>query len=233
MKKAIFAILGLFYLVAGCKKSSDDGSGGGTTPSPYMSVTANSTWQYEQTANPTGPTPVTTNYTLTSTSRDSTIGGKQYHVFTNSSTNGSEYYNITGNDYYQFRDLPAAIGSAKIEALYLKDNVALNGTWSQTVNVAVAALGGLTVTVVVTNTILEKGGTKTVNGITYTDVITVKTDITPATLGIPASAITSDIKNYYSRKVGLIQSDSKVVVNFAGINQTNDTQVKLKSSDIK
>lgn len=233
MKKGIFAILGLFWLVTGCKKSSDDGSGGGTAPSPYMSITANSTWQYEQTANPTGPTPVTTTYTLTSTNRDSAIGGKQYHVFTNSSTNGSEYYNITGNDYYQFRDLPAAIGSAKIEALYLKDNVALNGTWSQNVNVAVAALGGLTVTVVVTNTVIEKGGTKTVNGITYSDVITVKTDITPATAGIPASAITSDIKSYYARKVGLIQSDSKVVVNFAGFNQTNDTQVKLKSSDIK
>lgn len=230
MKKAIFAILGLFFLASSCKKSSDDGSGGGTTPTPYMSVTANSTWQYEQITNPSSATPVSVNYTLTSTTRDTTIGGKQYHVFTNSSTNGSEYYNITGSDYYQYRDLPAALGNAKIDALYLKDNLALNSTWSQAVTVTVS---GVPVALNVTYTIIEKGGSKTVNGNAYTDVITVKTDITPTTPGIPASALTTDIKSYYARKVGLIQSDNKVVVNFAGFNQTSDTQLKLKSSDIK
>jgi hypothetical protein len=230
MKKAIFAILGLFLLVTSCKKSSDDGSGSGTTPTPYMSITANSTWQYEQITNPSSATPVSVTYTLTSTTKDSSIGGKQYHVFTNSSTNGSEYYNITGSDYYQYRDLPAALGNAKIDALYLKDNLALNSTWSQAVTVTVS---GVPVALNVTYTIIEKGGSKTVNGNAYTDVITVKTDITPTTPGIPASALTTDIKSYYARKVGLIQSDNKVVVNFAGFNQTSDTQLKLKSSDIK
>jgi hypothetical protein len=230
MKIRFLAFLGILGLATACKKSSDDGGGGTPAPSPYMSLTANSTWQYEQIANPSGPTPVTTNFTITSTSRDTAISGKQYHVFTNSSTAGSEYYNITGNDYYQYRSLPAALGNAKIDALYLKDNVALNGTWSQNVSITVS---GIPVNLLITYTVTEKGGSKTVNGISYTDVITVKTDIAPATPGIPASAITSDIKSYYARKVGLIQNDTKVTVNFMGFVQSTDTQTKLKTSDIK
>jgi hypothetical protein len=230
MKKAIFATFGLFSLLLACKKSSTPDPGVPATPSPYMSVTANSTWQYEQITNPSSATPVTVNYTLTSTTRDTSIAGKQYHVFTNSSNSASEYYNRTGSDYYQYRDLPAALGNAKIDALYLKDNATLNSSWNQPVTVTVS---GVPVALNVTYTIIGKDGTKTVNGIAYTEVITVKTDITPTTPGIPASALTTDIKSYYARKVGLIQSDNKVVVSFAGINQTTDTQIKLKSADIK
>jgi hypothetical protein len=227
MKKQFLPFLGALILSIGCKKSSSGGDAPPAAPSPYMSKTANSTWQYEQVNNATS---ITTNYTLTSTTRDSTINGKPYHVYTNSSTGGSEYYNITGSDYFQYRDLPAALGSAKVDALYLKDNLAVGGSWSQPVNVTVS---GVTIALTLTYTILEKGVAKTVSGINYTDVITVKTDITPNTPGIPASALTTDIKSYFARKVGLIQNDTKVVVNFMGFNQTTDTQLKLKSSDIK
>lgn len=231
MKKGFLAIFGLFSLLMGCKKSGGDDSGGTTTLSAYMSVTANSSWQYEQIANPSGGSPTTTNYTVTSTNRDSTISGKQYHVYTNSSTGGSEYYNITGSDYYQYRDLPAAVGVGKIEALYLKDNVAINGTWNQNITVTVSSVP---ITLTLTYTVIEKNTTKIVNGITYNEVIGVKTVITPATPGIPASAITGDIKSYYARKVGLIQNDTYITVNIPGIiNQTTDNQIKLKTSDIR
>jgi hypothetical protein len=227
MKMRFLSLLGLSLLVFSCKKSDPDPV---VPVTPYMSTSANSTWQYEQITNPTGPGTVTTNYTLTSTNRDSSINGRPYHVYTNSNGNASEYYNITGSDYYQFRSLPAALGSAKIEALYLKDNVALNGSWTQNVTITIS---GVNVALIFTNTVTEKGGTKTVNGINYTDVITVTSTITPNTPGIPASAITSDIKSYYARKVGLIQNDNKVIVNFMGFNQTTDNQTKLKSADIK
>ncbi len=228
MKMSIFSLLGLSLVLFACKKSDPDPVP--AAPIPYMSTSANSTWQYEQITNPTGPGTVTTNYTLTSTNRDSTINGKPYHVYTNSNGNASEYYNITGSDYYQFRSLPANLGGTKIEALYLKDNLALNASWTQNVNITIS---GVNVSLIFTNTVTEKGGTKTVNGINYTDVITITSVITPNTPGIPASAITSDIKSYYARKVGLIQNDNKVVVNFMGFNQTNDNQTKLKSADIK
>jgi hypothetical protein len=228
MKMRFLSILTLSAALFACKKSSTTPDV--VAPTPYMSTSANSTWQYEQITNPAGPGTVTTNYTLTSTNRDSSINGKAYHVYTNSNGNASEYYNITGSDYYQFRSLPAALGGTKIEALYLKDNVALNGSWTQNVTITIS---GVNVALIFTNTVTEKGGTKTVNGINYTDVITVTTTITPNTPGIPASAITSDIKSYYARKVGLIQNDNKVVVSFMGFNQTTDNQTKLKSADIK
>jgi hypothetical protein len=228
MKMRIFGLFSLSLMLFACKKSDPDPVP--AAPTPYMSTSANSTWQYEQITNPTGPGTVTTNYTLTSTNRDSTINGKPYHVYTNSNGNASEYYNITGSDYYQYRSLPAALGGTKIDALYLKDNLATGGSWTQNVNITIS---GVNVALILTNNITEKGVTKTVNGINYTDVITVTTTITPNTPGIPASAITSDIKSYYARKVGLIQNDTKVVVNFMGFNQTTDNQTKLKSSDIK
>jgi hypothetical protein len=227
MKMQFLPLLGLSLVFFACKKSSSDPAP--AAPVPYMSTSASSTWQYEQLTNPTGPGTVTTNYTLTSTNRDSTINGRVYHVYTNSNGNASEYYNITGSDYYQFRSLPAALGASKIEALYL-DNLSVNATWTQTVNITIS---GVNVSLIFTNTITEKGVAKTVNGINYTDVITVSTTIAPNTPGIPASAITSDIKSYYARKVGLIQNDTKVIVNFMGFNQTTDTQTKLKSADIK
>ncbi len=226
MKKNIFAILAIGMLFSACKKSGSSGA----TAIPYMSTSANSTWQYENINNATGPSPVTTNYTITSTNRDTTISGRVYHVYTNTPGNTSEYYLISGNDYYQYRDLPAAIGGAKIEALYLKDNLAVGGSWSQSFNIF---FSGITVPITVTYSILEKGISKTVNGISYTDVITVKTAIAINNPLIPASALTTNIKSYYARKFGLIQSENNVVVNFMGINQTTDTQQRLKTADIK
>lgn len=195
-----------------------------------MSTTANSTWLYENINNIATPGPITTTYTLTSTNRDTVINGRSYHVYTNSNGNISEYYNISGSEYYQYRDLPSILGGGKVEALYLKDNLAVGGTWSQNFSIL---FSGVTVPITLTYSILEKGGAKTVNGINYTDVIGVRTSIAVNNPLIPPTAVTSDIKSYYARKVGLIQSENKVVVNFMGINQTTDTRQNLKSADIK
>ncbi len=225
MKKSILGIILLLGTVLGCKKSSSEPA---PAAIPYMSITANSTWQYQQTS-VTPPTPPV-NYTLTSTSRDTTINGRNYHVFTNSNGNTSEYYNITGSDYYQYRDLPAALGSGKIEALYLKDNLALNGSWSQSLNITVS---GINLPITLTYTIIEKGAAKTVNGVNYTDVIGVKTAITVNNPLIPPTALVTDIKNYYARKFGLIQSETRININFSGVVQNTENQNKLLSADIK
>jgi len=158
MKKIILTILTATLLLLSCKKEES------TDPVPvstyeFMSLTAGSSWNYELVNN---LIPSNSTFTLTSTSRDSSINGKAYHVFTNSrSTN--EYYNITGNDYLNFRNLPAAIGGSFVEYTYLKGNAATGASWSQ--SFAVSA-NGIPLNATLINTITAKGITKVVKGIT-------------------------------------------------------------------
>ncbi len=227
MKRNFWVILAASATFTACKKSESTPD---TVVAGYMSTSAGSTWNYDNINNVSSGSPTTTSYTVTSTNRDTSINGRTYHVYTNSNGNTSEYYNISGNDYYQYRDLPAVLGGGKIEALYLKDNITVGGSWSQSLNIV---FSGVTVPITLTYTIIEKGINKTVNAINYSDVITVRTNITVNNPLVPASAVTTNIKSYYARKVGLIQSDNNIVVNFMGVNQTTDTQINLKSSDIK
>ncbi|MBC7888064.1 MAG: hypothetical protein H7Z13_09240 [Ferruginibacter sp.] len=210
-----------------CKKSD--------SPAPvaaikYMSLTNGSSWDYELTNNV--PVAVTTTYRITSTSKDSMINTRQYKVFTNSSGSANEYYHIAGNDYYNFRSLPAALGGSSVENIYLKDNVAVGASWNQTYPVTVS---GSPLNVTITNTIAEKGISKTVKGITYNDVIHVTTTIAVTIAGtpLPAGALTTDIQSYYARKWGMIQSIYKISINFAGITENTDQQTNLNTADIK
>ncbi|MEO6720425.1 MAG: hypothetical protein ABIN67_08660 [Ferruginibacter sp.] len=226
MKKLIFSISVIALLGTSCKKDDTP------TPTPpaadkYMSVTAASTWNYELTDN-SAPAPVVKLYTVTSANRDSTINTKAYHVFTNSGGSGNEYYYIGGNDYYNFRSLPAAFGGANVENIYLKDNVLANNGWPQPYPITV---NGISTTATLTNTITAKGLTKVVNSISYTDVIQVTTTI--AVVGVPPAALITDIQSFYAPKFGLIQSVNKINLNYLGaVANVNQTTI-LKSADIK
>lgn len=225
MKKTFLPILALLLASTACKKSS-------TTPTPpvvlekYMSSTAGSTWLYRQVNN---LTMVTTNYTLTSTNRDSTANSKVYHVFTNSNTGINEYYNVTGNDYFAFRTL-AAVSNVKLDDLYLKDNSPVGTSWAQTINLTIPGIP-LPVPITITYSIVEKGIARTVNGIAYTDVIRVSGSIT-STL-IPAANLVTDIQNYFARKYGFIETNNKFNLNYLGIVQNTDNKTILLSADIK
>ena len=203
MKNNYLPFLALILAVSACKKSSTTAP---TTPDVYIDITAGITKKYQTTNNLTAA--VTTN-TQTSTSRDSSINGKTYHVFTNSNGTANEYYNITGNDYYTFRSLGAALANLTVESIYLKDNAAVGTSWSQLVNVPVTGIPtGASVTL--TNTIAEKGISRTVSGIAYTNVIHITTTI--AVAGLPASSITTDIQSYYAAKAGLIEGKNKLIL---------------------
>jgi hypothetical protein len=210
MKKTSFwAIILLSSAVISCKKSDP-------TPTPpaavkFMSLTAGSTWNFKVTNNPS-TTPVATNYTLTASSQDSVANSKTYKVFT-SPGRTNEYYNITGSDYYTYRALPASLGGGSIEVLYLKDNLAVNGTWSQTSNITVS---GIPLTLTFNNKIAQKGVSKTVNGIAYTDVTDVETTL--SVTGIPfAYTLTSTIDYYYAPKFGQIENESKIDLIITGL----------------
>ncbi len=189
----------------------------------YMNTTAGSSWNYEQINNT--PPAITAQYTLTSTNRDSTIDGKSFHVYTNSSTSASEYYRISGNDYYTYQSLPAALGGTKVENLYLKAGAAVGTSWAQTYPIT---FSGITFPVTVTNRIEERGLTKTVNSLTYNDVIHVKTDI--SVTGIPASALTTDIHTYYAPNAGIIENTNKINLNYLGIVNNTDITTRLKTA---
>ena len=214
----------MFISVVSCSKGGGDSSSPPAPVDKYMSTTAGSTWSYENTDN----VAVTTSpYTLTSTSRDSIVNTKSYHVYINSSNNASEYYNISGGDYTSFQNLPAAVGGSKAENLYLKDNVSLNTSWSQSYNISIS---GVTVKVTLTNKIVETGVNLTINGTTYTKVIHVQTSITAD--GVPPASLTSDIQSYYAPKVGLVQNTTKINLNYLTIVNNTDTKTILKSSVI-
>ena len=218
--KLLLPIL-LLFVVAACKKSST------STPDKYVTLTAGSTWNYQQTNNST-PTPAVTNYTVTSTSRDTVIISKTYHVFTNSS-GPNQYYNVTGSDYFQFDSIKIATAAQTIDRLYLKDGAAAGVNWVQNVTIT---LMGIPLPVVITNTVAEKGIARTVNNIAYQDVIHLTTSITINNPLIPPTAIVTNINSYYARRYGLIENTNIVTINFMGINQNINTATKLMSATL-
>ena len=224
MKKVLFPVILLTLVVISCKKSDDT-----TNPvvvDSYMSITANSNWVYDVITNP-GASQTVTEDTVTTTSTDTTVNGRTYRIFSHKSGTES-YYNISGHDYYQFRQLSLAGTNIPVEDLYLKDDQVAGISWSQTVTLTVPG-APFPIPVTITNSIFEKGVTKTVNGVSYSDVITVKTDLTSSSL--PAGSITSNIKSYYARKVGLIQGDYSIQIPLATVNI--NTQTLLKTATIQ
>ncbi len=224
MKKILFGLLiPLILGIFSCKKD------GGNTPAAekFMTLTAGSTWNFKVTDNPS-TTPVTSNYTLTATSNDSSASGRTYKVFTNS-TGPNEYYNISGSDYYTFRKLPDILGGSSVEVLYLKDNLSTGGEWSQTFPINYS---GFALQLTFKNKIAQKGISKTVNGITYNNVTDVETTL--SVTGIPfAYTLTSDIHYYYAPKIGQIENKTKIDLTVTGFPSTNfDQKTELQSSTI-
>jgi hypothetical protein len=220
MKKTFLGIFALLTLVISCKKS--DSAPDPTPAQPYMSLTVGSTWDYQITNNLLA---ATTNNKVTSIAKDSSIASKKYQVFTNSNGTGNSYYNITGNEYWTFTSLGA--GSSGVENIYLQTGRDAGYGWSTPVNLPIN--GGSTLPVTLTNTITEKGISKTVNGIIYTDVIKITTTI--AAIALPPNSLTTDIQSYYAPKVGLIESKYKISLPIGGVNIDQNTI--LKTSSIK
>lgn len=219
----LFAIV---FISISCKKNGDDS----TPPSQansYYNTASGSSWNYHVTDN--SGTATASDYTITSTSRDSSINGKSYHVFTNSA-GGNQYLALSGHDYYQFDSLPAGLGAGAIERLYLKDDAGVTNNWSQNLSVTVPG-SPIPVPFTISNTIMEKGISRTVNGNSYSDVIHVSTTISSSV--IPAASLVTNINSYYAPKYGLIENSSVVHLDFVGIVQDLDSQTILLDATLK
>ncbi|MCC6259136.1 MAG: hypothetical protein IT254_12500 [Chitinophagaceae bacterium] len=189
-----------------------------------MSTTPGSTWNYSFVDNTNAA--ANYDYTVTSSNSDTSINGKSYHKYA-VSTGGTEYYNITGHDYYTYAALPAQIGGNYIENLYLRDNAIAGTSWIQSYNII---FNSVPLTIQTTNTIAAVGLTRTVSGKTYSNVIQVNTSITPP--AIPGLTVTSNISYYYAPKVGMIENHIVVGINGLGVTQDVNTQTTLTNATI-
>lgn len=227
MKIKILLFPAFMLVISACKKNDSTNTPPSSQDTAYLTTSAGSTWNYHQT-DASGMTPINTDYTVTSTSRDTSINGKSYHIFSGSD-GSTQYFNITGHDYYQFDSLPATLGTSVFERLYLKDNVAAATTWSQDTNVALSGVP-FPIPIIITYNIVEKGITRTVNGTTYTGVIHVGASIHSSL--IPSASLTSDINSYYAKKYGLIEGSTVIGLDFMGIVENVNIETKLVTSNL-
>ena len=194
-------------LAISCKKNS-------STPTPvvvpsYLSITNGNVWNYELTNNPS-TTPVTSSYSLTSSATDTTINSRLYHIFNRSASGTKEYYYVNGNEYYEYLSIPL-LGNVQFENIFLKSDAAAGAVWSQTIPPIIYS--GVTANLIKNDTIKEKGLTKVVKGITYTDVVHVTSGLKILSVSpplIPTTALTAVIDNYYAPKVGRIYSSNNI-----------------------
>lgn len=225
MKTNILIFCYATLLFTACKKS---GTGNNPqTQETYLNTAAGSSWTYHE-KNSSGTTPENSDYTVTSTSKDTAINGRSYHVY-NYSYSGNEYLNVSGHSYYQFDSIPGGLGQI-FERLYLKDDAAVGISWKQDISVTIPGIL-VSIPVTITNNIAEKGISRTANGINYTNVIHVSTGIT-STL-IPSASITSSINSYYAQKYGLIENTSVVHLDYLGITENVNIETKLLSAVLK
>lgn len=220
----ILIIATIFFSACGKKDSTTTNP---PTADTYINTNTGSSWTYHE-DDSSAATPKSTDYTLISTSTDTTINVRKYHVYSYS-YGGSQYLNLSGNDYYQFDSIPGS-GGVTLERLYLKDNSPKGTSWSQSVNLAVPGLP-ITIPLTITNTIAEKGISITVNGVPYNNVIHVTATISSAS--IPAASLTSSIDSYYTQNYGLIENKSLLNLNYVGVSQNVNIHTFLKSSVLK
>lgn len=226
MKIKLSYLYAIIFICISCKKKGDN-SNPPSQADTYLNTAAGSSWNYHVMDNSGSGS--ATDYTVTSTSRDSSINGKSYHVF-NNSAGGNQYLALSGHDYYQFDSLPAGLGTGAIERLYLKDDAALTSNWTQDLSVTIPG-SPIPIPFTISNTIMEKGISRTVNSTSYSDVIHVSTTIS-STL-IPAASLVTNINSYYAPKYGLIENSNMIHLDFAGVVQDLDSQTTLVSATLK
>ncbi len=213
MKKIFFGV-GIYTIIfAACQKSNNEeivpaptNSQWPAGTSDYAPHTNGSTFTFEIVS---GTPSVTDSFTYTVT-KDTAIAGLTYRKLeSNKPALGPTYYanynagvitNITYGFTIQGFSIP------EVKQTVLKDNVPVNNTWSESINVTAS---GFTVPVSFNYTIMQKDFVKNILSKDYTGTVHAKQVIgipplVAAGLGIPA---TTQVDNYFAKGVGLVQKD--------------------------
>lgn len=222
MKKLIPFLL-LTFLLAACEKDKSNDNPAGT--SAYINTASGSSWTYHE-VNNSGSSPQESDYTVTSTDRDTTIEGKSFHIYAYS-YGGFQYLSKINSSYYQYDSIPG-LGNAFVR-LYLKSSAKVGETWDQNFNIAISGIPA-SIPVKLSNKIIEIGS-RTVNGINYENVIHVRTTVSSSL--IPASDLHSDINTYYAENYGLIESSVDIDLDYFGITESVDIDLTLTSATLK
>lgn len=204
MKKILFYSLSASLVFCSCSKDDNEPTPGAIS---YLSVTPGQTRTFENKDSISG----TINTTVQiSSSRDTTVGSRTYHAFDNSDGT-TEYFAVSGNDYYTLFNLPATISTAPIELLYLKSNAGVGTSWAQNFSFNIPG-APFPIPITFTHTIKEKGISKTTGAINHTDVIRVETKVSSAFLNI-----NSDIQTYCAPKYGVVHLITYIEETTAGV----------------
>ncbi len=179
----ICLVSSIMFFFTNCKKESEPAA-----PN-FSPLTPGTNWTYKYTEGT-----ATSTFKLTVTNRDTVVNGKTYKVVT-SSDGTTNYMAKVNNDYYRSTSFPA-IGVNNFEELYLKDNKAVNDSWTGT---AAINYSGASINANLTYTIKEKGVSRTVNGKAFDNVIKVRLDIAFFGANIGGGDF------YYQEGVGLIE----------------------------
>ena len=184
-----FCLIASFaVLFTQCKKDDNPTP---TTSTNYSPLTTGSNWTYNYSES--GGSPETIK--LTVTDRDTSINGKTYKVLSSSDNSGDNYLAKIDSNYYRFTTFP---GIGDFEELYLKDNRAVNSTWTNSVPFTLPGTGSFNADL--TYTVKEVGISRTVNGKEYKDVIHVAVAVNVTLLNFGGGDF------YYANNVGLIES---------------------------
>jgi len=178
----------------------------------YLNTTPGSTWQY-QLADTTNGVGVDTLVTFTSSAPDTIMGGKSYHIYTNSLSSLNDYVRVDKNNYYSLGysltlPLPGIIQiSQPKDVLYLKSDLNIGDSFikydtaysKSDLNPEVSIIPIKTI-----YTIIEKNINKTVKNINYSDVIHISSSSSSDFFAPNSFVNTGDF--YYAKKIGLIES---------------------------
>lgn len=221
--KTVVYLVAVTLIFSACKKNNSNSS---VSTDVYLNTTQGSSWSYTQT-DKSGTKPPS-NYTVTSSSKDTTINSRKYHVY-DYSYGGSEYLGVDGHDYYQYDSIPVS-GGINIERLFLKDNASAGTTWNQDFSLTIPGVP-LPVPLTVSNKIAEKGINRTVNGTNYSNVIHVSTSLSSGL--IPSSSFSSSIDSYYAPRYGLIENTTVIHLDYLGLTEDINVNTELTGSSLK
>jgi hypothetical protein len=222
MKKTLILTFLLGFFFVSCKKddsnSTNSGSNSGGAPI-FFSFNNGDSWNYRtDSANVT-----LSQFTLTSTNRDTTAYSKSFHIFESNdgTTTTQEYYNISGNSYYQLATLTTLLPTLQLK--YLETTAAVNSFWDTTINTIIPIQTyNFNLSAKVRQTVEQTNASIVVNGTLYDSVYKMKTEILNAnastqiqilpaplpatTINVPISII-QNIHSYYAPRVGQIKRD--------------------------
>lgn len=210
MKRTYLLLFIALVAIISCQKEINfdnaGGDGGGTGGSgnckacSYLPMCDGSIFNYYDTT--IGGTPTVTADTLQFI-KDTTFSGRSNQKFITKGFPTQPYFtNCTnGVSRYTLFNVAATGGTVtKIELRMLDANLAVNGTWNDTIQ------NGFGQTVIYKNVIKEKGITRTLHSNTFTDVIHVQAD---AGVEVPflGFLVTNRSDYYYAKNVGLIEAN--------------------------